>query len=175
MSQGAAQAKGAWGVRAGAIGGGSAQRFRWRSLFRMRSGGCSRAAQGVRVNTPGEACLLAGAAGGYQGARSRGAGAKMPFGIPIRRCCLQIQQDPGHPGRRGFRVATPQSTRSHTSASSTLLPRSMQDLLSARTGSPLAGRVLHPLDDKQRFMKASHPLLDHSLKQCLGWSIVWRK
>jgi hypothetical protein len=32
-----------------------------------------------------------------------------------------------------------------------------QGWLPARAGSPLAGRVLHPLDDRQHFMKASHP------------------
>ena len=32
-----------------------------------------------------------------------------------------------------------------------------QGLLPARAGSPLAGRVSHPLDDKQSFMKASPP------------------
>jgi len=32
-----------------------------------------------------------------------------------------------------------------------------QGLLPARAGSPLAGRVSHPLDDTQSFMKVSPP------------------
>ena len=54
----------------------------------------------------------------------------------------------------------PRPTRSRTYASPNPLPSPAQGSLPARAGSPLAGRVSHPLDDKQGFMKSSHtPLL----------------
>ena len=46
-------------------------------------------------------------------------------------------------------------------------------LATGRAGSPLAGRVSHPLDDKQGFMKSSHSsfLLD---QPCLVAPVIWR-
>src|SRR5262245_52229623 len=58
---------------------------------------------------------------------------------------------------RGFGAAAPRPTRSHAYASPIPLRRPSQGVLPARAGSPLTGRVLHPLDDEQSFMKASHP------------------
>ena len=57
----------------------------------------------------------------------------------------------------GFGAAVPRPARSHAYASPVLFPRPAQGLLPARAGSPLAGRDLHPLDDKRSFMKSSHP------------------
>ena len=45
----------------------------------------------------------------------------------------------------------PRPTRSRTYASPNPLPSPAQGSLPARAGSPLAGRVSHPLDDKTRF------------------------
>ena len=73
-------------------------------------------------------------------------------------CCLQVKQDPRHPGR--LEVSGPHApwpTCSHAYASPTLFPRPAQGLLPARAGSPLAGRDSHPLDARQNFMKALHP------------------
>ncbi len=72
-------------------------------------------------------------------------------------CCLQIKQDPRHPGCIGFGAAFPWPARSHAYASQNLFPRTAQGLLPARAGSPLAGRDLHPLDDVRSFMVASQP------------------
>src|SRR5262249_22676438 len=58
-------------------------------------------------------------------------------------------------------------TCSHAYASPTPLLGSSQGLLPAQAGSPLAGRVLHPLDDRRSFMKLSHP---HSLSTRIAWS-----
>ena len=57
----------------------------------------------------------------------------------------------------GFGAAVPRPARSHAYASPALFPRPAQGLLPAQAGSPLAGRDLHPLDDKRSFMKSSHP------------------
>ena len=58
---------------------------------------------------------------------------------------------------RGFGAACPWPTRSRTYASPGPFLRPSQGSLPAWAGSPLAGRVLHPLDDTQSFMKASPP------------------
>jgi hypothetical protein len=58
---------------------------------------------------------------------------------------------------RGFGAAVPRPARSHAYASRAVFPRPAQGLLPAQAGSPLAGRDLHPLDDKRSFMKSSHP------------------
>jgi hypothetical protein len=74
------------------------------------------------------------------------------------RCSLQVIQHPGHPGR--LEVSGPHApwpARSHTYASPRSFLAPSQGLLPARAGSPLAGRVSHPLDDAQSFMKASYP------------------
>ena len=73
-------------------------------------------------------------------------------------CCLQVNQDPRPPGRlevSGPHVPWP--TCSHAYASPTPFLGSSPGLLPAQAGSPLAGRVLHPLDDVQSFMKVSPP------------------
>jgi len=44
---------------------------------------------------------------------------------------------------------------------------SVARLTTGWAGSPLAGRGLHPLDDKPNFMKSSHP---HSFRTSLAWS-----
>jgi hypothetical protein len=72
-------------------------------------------------------------------------------------CCLQVKQDPRHPGSIGFGAAVPWPTRSHAYASQHLFPRTAQGLLPARAGSPLAGWDLHPMDDVRSFMVASQP------------------
>ena len=56
-----------------------------------------------------------------------------------------------------FEAATPRLTRSRAYASPASLPGPAQGSLPARAGSPLAGRVSHPLDDKRSFMESSQP------------------
>jgi hypothetical protein len=56
-----------------------------------------------------------------------------------------------------FEAKKPRPTRSRAYASPIPLPRSSPGSLPARAGSPLAGRDLHPLDDRRNFMKSSHP------------------
>ena len=50
----------------------------------------------------------------------------------------------------------PRPARSCAYASPNPLPSPAQGSLPARAGSPLAGRVSHPLDDEQGFMESSH-------------------
>ena len=50
-----------------------------------------------------------------------------------------------------FEATTPRPTRSRAYASPAPLPRPSQGSLPARAGSPLAGRVSHPLDDESKF------------------------
>jgi len=57
----------------------------------------------------------------------------------------------------GFGAAFPWPTRSRAYASPATFLRLSPGSLPAEAGSPLAGRVLHPLDDEQSFMKASPP------------------
>jgi hypothetical protein len=57
----------------------------------------------------------------------------------------------------GFGAAVPRPARSSAYASPAVSPRPAQGGLPARAGSPLAGQDSHLLDDKQSFMKASHP------------------
>jgi hypothetical protein len=66
-------------------------------------------------------------------------------------------QDARHPGKLGFGAAFLWPARSHAYASPPSFRRPSQGLLPAQAGSPLAERDLHPLDDRQNFMKASHP------------------
>jgi len=56
-----------------------------------------------------------------------------------------------------FEATYPRPTRSRTYASPISLPRPSQGSLPARAGSPLAGRVSHPLDSKRNFMESSYP------------------
>jgi hypothetical protein len=82
--------------------------------------------------------------------------------------CLQVKQDPGHPG--SVEVSGPHApwpTRSPAYASPTTFLGSSQGWLPARAGSPLAGRVSHPLDDERSFMKLSHL---HSPSTHIAWS-----
>ena len=58
-------------------------------------------------------------------------------------------------------------TRLRASASTTPLPRPPPGSLPVWVGSPLTGRVSHPLDDKQSFMMSSH---HHSPLTSLAWS-----
>ena len=58
-------------------------------------------------------------------------------------------------------------TRLRTYASTTPLPRPPPGSLPVWVGSPLTGRVSHPLDDKQSFMMSSH---HHSPLTSLAWS-----
>ena len=51
----------------------------------------------------------------------------------------------------------PRPTRSRAYASPAASPRPSQGSLPARAGSPLAGRVSHPLDDVRSFMETSQP------------------
>jgi hypothetical protein len=53
----------------------------------------------------------------------------------------------------GFGAAVPRPARLHAYASPMAFRPPSQGLLPARAGSPLAGRVSHPLDDKQNFME----------------------
>ncbi len=50
-----------------------------------------------------------------------------------------------------FEATYPRPTRSRAYASPTPLPGPSPGSLPARAGSPLAGRVSHPLDDKSKF------------------------
>ena len=61
-----------------------------------------------------------------------------------------------HPGSIGFGAAVPRPARSHAYASQTPSLGSAPGLLPARAGSPLAGRISHPLDDERSFMKSPH-------------------
>ncbi len=70
---------------------------------------------------------------------------------------FDVIQHSRHPGRIGFGAAVPRPARSRTYASPVAFLPPSQGWLPARAGSPLAGRVSHPLDDRQNFMKASHP------------------
>ncbi len=67
-----------------------------------------------------------------------------------------------------FEAMYSRPTRSRTYASPISLPRPSQGSLPARAGSPLAGRVSHPLDDKRNFKETSHLLLSQSTSR--AWS-----
>jgi hypothetical protein len=82
---------------------------------------------------------------------------------------LQAKQNPRHPERHSFRGRIiPRLTRSRAYASPISLPRPSPGSLPARAGSPLAGRVSHPLDDKANFMESSHILQSQSTSR--AWS-----
>ena len=61
-----------------------------------------------------------------------------------------------------FEATYPRPTRSRAYASPIALPRPSQGSLPARAGSPLAGRDLHPLDNKRNFMETSQSLQSQS-------------
>jgi hypothetical protein len=67
-----------------------------------------------------------------------------------------------------FEATYPRPTRSRAYASPIALPRPSPGSLPARAGSPLAGRDLHPLDDKRNFKEKSHILLSQSTSR--AWS-----
>ena len=86
-----------------------------------------------------------------------------PPSLPRRYVCRGVLWPSGKTGPSasgktiGFGAAVPRPARSHAYASQAPLLGSAPGLLPARAGSPLAGRVSHPLDDTQSFMKSSHP------------------
>ena len=88
-------------------------------------------------------------------------GATAPRPLSVRSPSSSGEVKPWTPGKTNHFVATyPRPTRSRAYASPNPLPSPAQGSLPARAGSPLAGRVSHPLDDQQGFMKSSHtPLL----------------
>src|SRR5262245_55514816 len=96
-----------------------------------------------------------------------------PPSSPGRHLCKGVLLPSGKPGPSAsgktlsFGAACPWPTCSHAYASPTPFLGSSQGLLPAQAGSPLAGRVLHPLDDRRSFMKLSHP---HSLSTRIAWS-----
>jgi hypothetical protein len=61
-----------------------------------------------------------------------------------------------------FGTTYPRLACSRTYASPVSLPRPSPGSLPARAGSPLAGRVSHPLDRKRNFMESSHTLQSQS-------------
>jgi hypothetical protein len=67
-----------------------------------------------------------------------------------------------------FEATYPRPTRSRAYASPASLPRPSPGSLPARTGSPLAGRISHPLDDGRNFMESSHLLQSQSTSR--AWS-----
>jgi hypothetical protein len=70
-------------------------------------------------------------------------------------CCLRSISALSASGKHiGFGAAVPRPARSRAYASPMSFLTPSQGWLPARAGSPLAGRVLHPLDDKQSFMEA---------------------
>ncbi len=86
-----------------------------------------------------------------------GASRSSPFSRNGRRR-LQTKCHPGHPERfQIFEATHPRPTHLRAYASPAASPRPAQGSLPARAGSPLAGRVSHPLDDKRSFMESSHP------------------
>ena len=88
-------------------------------------------------------------------------GATAPRPLSVRLPSSSGELKPWTPGKLPISwLHNPRPTRSRTYASPNPLPSPAQGSLPARAGSPLAGRVSHPLDDKQGFMKSSHtPLL----------------
>src|SRR5262249_43683781 len=79
---------------------------------------------------------------------------KLAAGVVVAFDEIQLSR---HPGSIGFGAAVPRPARLHAYASPIPFLESAQGLLPAWAGSPLAGRVSHPLDGKQSFMKASPP------------------
>jgi hypothetical protein len=67
-----------------------------------------------------------------------------------------------------FEATYPRLTRSRAYASPIPFPRPSQGSLPARAGSPLTGRVSHPLDDERNFMESSQVLQSQSTSR--AWS-----
>ena len=72
------------------------------------------------------------------------------------RCCLQARQYLGHPGTYFFRGYLPTAHSLACLRFAESVTVSGARLATGRAGSPFAGRVSHPLDDKQGFMGSSH-------------------
>ena len=72
------------------------------------------------------------------------------------RCCLQATQYLGHPETYSFRGYLPTAHSLACLRFAESVTVSGARLATGRAGSPFAGRVSHPLDDKQGFMKSSH-------------------
>ena len=72
------------------------------------------------------------------------------------RCCLQAISYLGHPETYFFRGYLPTAHSLACLRFAESVTVSGARLATGRAGSPLAGRVSHPLDDKQGFMKSSH-------------------
>ena len=72
------------------------------------------------------------------------------------RCCLQAISYLGHPETYSFRGYLPTAHSLACLRFAESVTVSGARLATGRAGSPLAGRVSHPLDDKQGFMKSSH-------------------
>ena len=72
------------------------------------------------------------------------------------RCCLQATQYLGHPETCSFRGYLPTAHSLACLRFAESVTVSGARLATGRAGSPFAGRVSHPLDDKQGFMKSSH-------------------
>ena len=87
-------------------------------------------------------------------------GATAPRPLSVRSPSSSGEVKPWTPGKTNHFVATyPRPTRSRAYASPNPLPSPAQGSLPARAGSPLAGRVSHPLDDKTRF----HEVIAYSI------------
>jgi hypothetical protein len=86
--------------------------------------------------------------------------------------CEAIQRS-RPPGSRGFGAAVPRPARSPASASlTTPFLASAPGLRPARAGSPLTGRIAHPLDDARSFMKSSHlqsPSTSRAWSHCISY------
>ena len=72
------------------------------------------------------------------------------------RCCLQARQCLGHPETYFFRGYLPTAHSLACLRIAESVTVSGARLATGRAGSPFAGRVSHPLDDKRGFMKSSH-------------------
>ena len=72
------------------------------------------------------------------------------------RCCLQARQYLGHPETCFFRGYLPTAHSLACLRFAESVTVSGARLATGRAGSPFAGRVSHPLDDKQGFMGSSH-------------------
>ena len=72
------------------------------------------------------------------------------------RCCLQARQYLGHPETYFFRGYLPTAHSLACLRIAESVTVSGARLATGRAGSPFAGRVSHPLDDKRGFMKSSH-------------------
>ena len=72
------------------------------------------------------------------------------------RCCLQAISYLGHPETCFFRGYLPTAHSLACLRFAESVTVSGARLATGRAGSPFAGRVSHPLDDEQGFMKSSH-------------------